>query len=129
MTLDGREAPLVVHIAGDIGFTIACAAGSFCFLAVCLRFATQRHWAFDSLSANAYNMYLNHYIFMVWLQYAVLGLGLFAVGKAVIVFLGTFVLSWAVAVALGGLSLGTFFAQAKRWTAGSVGQKQDDPVR
>jgi hypothetical protein len=129
LTLDGREAPLIVHIVGDIGFAIACAAGSFCLLAVCLRFATQRHRALDSLSANAYSLYLNHYIFVVWLQFAVLGLGLFAVGKAAIVFLGTFVLSWAAAVALGGLSLGTFAAQAKRWMTAGVDQKQDDPVR
>jgi hypothetical protein len=129
LTLDGKQAPLIVHIVADIGFTIACAAGAFCFLALCLRFATRRHWAFDSLSANAYNMYLNHYIFMVWLQFAVLGLGLFAVGKAAIVFLGTFVLSWAVAVAFGGLSPGTFFAQAKRLVTAGVEQKRDDPVR
>jgi hypothetical protein len=74
-------------------------------------------------------MFLNHYIFVVWLQFAVLGLGLLAVGKAAIVFLGTFVLSWAAAVVLGGLSLGAFVAQAKRWVTTSVGQKQDDPVR
>jgi glucan biosynthesis protein C len=129
LTLDGREAPLIVHIASDIGFAIACAAGSFFFLALCLRFATGRHWALDSLSAHAYSMYLNHYIFVVWLQFAVLGLSLLAVGKAAIVFLGTFVLSWAAAVALGGLSLGAFVAQAKRWVTTGVGQKQDDLVR
>jgi glucan biosynthesis protein C len=129
LTLDGRDAPLIVHIAADIGFSIACAAGSFFFLALCLRFATGRHWALDSLSANAYSMYLNHYIFVVWLQFAVLGLGLFAVGKAAIVFLGSFVVSWVTAVALGGLSLGAFVTQAKRWVAACVGQKQDDPVR
>ena len=128
LTLDGRQAPLIVQIASDIGFAIACAAGSFFLLAVCLRFATQRHWALDSLSGHAYSMYLNHYIFVVWLQFAVLELGLLAVGKAAIVFLGTFVLSWAAAVALGGLSLGAFVAQAKRWVTASVGQKQDDPV-
>jgi hypothetical protein len=32
-------------------------------------------------------------------------------------------------VALGGLSLGTFAAQAKRWMTTGVDQKQDDPVR
>ena len=87
LTLDGREAPLIVHAAGALGFTIACAAGCFSFLAICLRFATRRHWALDSLSANAYSMYLNHYVFMVWLQFAVLDLALFAVGKAAIVFM------------------------------------------
>ena len=72
-------------------------------------------------------MYLNHYVFMVWLQFAVLDLALFAVGKAAIVFMGTFVMSWALAVATGGLSLGAFFAQAKR--AVSFGQNQPAVVK
>ena len=128
-TLDGREAPLIVHAAGALGYTVACAAGCFFLLAVCLRFATRRHWALDSLSANAYSMYLNHYVFMVWLQFAVLGLALSAIGKAAIVFCGTFVLSWALAVATGGLSLGAFFAQAKRGAALSLGQEQPAVVK
>jgi glucan biosynthesis protein C len=127
LTLDGREAPLVVHAAGALGFTIACAAGCFSFLAICLRFATRRHWALDSLSSQAYSMYLNHYVFMVWLQFAVLDLALFAIGKAAIVFIGTFVMSWALAVATGGLSLGAFFAHAKR--AVSFGQNQPAVVK
>jgi hypothetical protein len=129
LTLDGKQAPLIVHIASDVGFAIACAAGTFFFMAICLRFATRRHWVLDSLSANAYDMYLNHYIFVVWLQYAVLGLSLFAVAKAAIVFCGTFVVSWAAAVAFSGLSLGAFFTQAKRWVPARVGQKQDGPLR
>jgi len=129
LTLDGRAAPLFVHIASGVGFSIACAAGVLGFLAVCLRFATGRHRALDSLSTNAYSMYLNHYIFVVWLQYALLGLGLFAVAKAAIVFCGAFVVSWAAAVAFGGLSLGAFFTQAKRWVPVRIGQKRNDPLR
>ena len=45
--------------------------------------------ALDSLSANAYGMYLVHYVFVVWLQFALLDVALFAVGKAAIVFVGT----------------------------------------
>ena len=122
-------APLIEHAAGALGYTVACAAGCFFLLAVCLRFATQRHWALDSLSTHAYNMYLNHYVFMVWLQFAVLGLALSAIGKAAIVFCGTFVLSWALAVATGGLSLGAFFAQAKRGAALSLSQEQPAVVK
>jgi hypothetical protein len=40
----------------------------------------------NSLSSNAYRMYLIHYVFAVWLQYALLGAGLLAIGKAAIVF-------------------------------------------
>jgi hypothetical protein len=66
-----------------------------------LRFAHWRAWAFDSLSANAYRMYLIHYVFAVWLQYARLGTGLFAIGKAAIVFGGTLIMSWSIAAAMG----------------------------
>ena len=65
------------------------------FLAICLRFATPASLGARQPLGQAYSMYLNHYVFMVWLQFAVLDLALFAVGKAAIVFCGTFVLSWA----------------------------------
>ena len=45
---------------------------------------------------------LIHYVFAVWLQYALLGTGLFAIGKAAIVFGGTLIMSWAIAAAMGG---------------------------
>ena len=47
-------------------------------------------------------MYLIHYVFAVWLQYALLGTGLFAIGKAAMVFGGTLIPSWAIAAAIGG---------------------------
>ena len=56
-----------------------------------------------------------------------------AIGKAAIVFGGTFVLSWALAHAASGLSLGTFFPQADRGAVLNLGRKQpivvkrDDP--
>jgi hypothetical protein len=44
-------------------------------------------------------MYLVHYVFVVWLQYALLRVGLFATVKGAIVFGGTLLLSWgAIAV-------------------------------
>ena len=44
-------------------------------------------------SANAYGMYLVHYVFAIWLQYALLVTGLLAIGKAAIVFGGTLLVS------------------------------------
>ena len=70
-------------------------------MALCLRFAPERTRILDSLSVNAYSMYLLHYVFIVWLQYALLPVGLFAIGKAAIVFGGTLALTWAAAVAFG----------------------------
>ena len=69
--------------------------GALSLLAMCLRLMRTRHRLLDSLSDNAYGIYLLHYIFVVWLQYAWLGVGLDAIGKASIVFAGALALSWA----------------------------------
>jgi hypothetical protein len=42
----------------------------------------------------AYGLYLVHYVFVVWLQYALLTMTLFAAIKAAIVFAGALALSW-----------------------------------
>ncbi len=70
LMVDGREAPLIVQAAAALGFVLACASGCFVLLALCLRFAPERTRILDSLSVNAYSMYLLHYVFIVWLQYA-----------------------------------------------------------
>ena len=103
MTIAGwSNASLVLKLAAGLGFVFACAAGCLCLLAICLRFTHERSRAFDSLSANAYGMYLVHYVFAVWLQYALLDTGLFAIGKAAIVFGGTVIMSWVIATTLRG---------------------------
>src|SRR5664279_3876532 len=102
---DWSNAPLVLKFATGMGFVVACAAGCLCLLAICLRFAHERRRAFDSLSANAYRMYLVHYVFAVWLQYMLLDAALFAIGKAAIVFGGTLSMSWAIAAVIGGVPM------------------------
>jgi hypothetical protein len=120
MTLTGWDnAPLVAKFAASLGFVVACAAGCLFLVAVCLRFARERTQAFDSLSANAYGMYIVHYVFAVWLQYALLDAELFAIGKAAIVFGGTLIMSWAVTAAFGGVSLGSQPAAANRGVRGA----------
>ena len=49
----------------------------------------------DGLSSNAYGIYLVHYVFVLWLQYALIGAALSAVGKASLVLSVALVLSWA----------------------------------
>jgi len=99
---DWDNAPLVAKLAAGAGFAVACATSCLGSLAICLRFAHWGAWAFDSLSDNAYRIYLIHYVFAVWLQYLLLGIGLFAIGKAAIVFCGTLIASWCTAAAVGG---------------------------
>ena len=131
--VDGAQAPLPVQIVAALGFVVACASGCLVLMALCLRFARERTRILDSLSANAYSMYLLHYVFIVWLQYALLPVGLLAIGKAAIVFGGTLALTWAAAAAFDKVSWANHLAQAKRWVGASLGEpapaklaKQDD---
>ena len=100
------DGPLGLQIISDFGFVLACASGSFFVAGVSLRFA-RRRWAWlDNLSDNAYGMFLIHYVFVVWLQYALLDVALFAIAKAAIVFSGTVIASWGAMIAMRRIPLG-----------------------
>ena len=115
MTMDqGTDASLLLQVVAGLGYVVACAAGCLALLSVCLRFLHGRSPAMDSLSANAYGLYLVHYVFAVWLQYLLLYAPLFAVIKAAIVFAGTLALSWAAVTVYGRISLGVQPVAAKR---------------
>jgi surface polysaccharide O-acyltransferase-like enzyme len=88
------------EITGDFTFVLSCAASGFAFMALFVRFAKTRSKLWDSLSENAYGMYLIHYAFVSWLQYALLKAALPAVAKGGIVFLATALLSWGATAAL-----------------------------
>jgi hypothetical protein len=94
------SAPLGLQIIVDSSFALACASGCFCVMAACLRFGTVRRPLIDSLANNAFGIYLLHYLFVVWLQYALLGVALFAVAKGTIVFAGAMLLAWSATAAL-----------------------------
>ncbi|HTF74027.1 MAG TPA: hypothetical protein VK620_06790 [Bradyrhizobium sp.] len=53
----------------------------------------------------AYGAYLLHYIFIIWLQYAVYDYSLSAGVKFAIVFAGTLAMSWALTVMLRRISV------------------------
>jgi hypothetical protein len=92
--------PIALQVAADVGFALAGASGCFFVMAVCLRFGAIPSRIFGSLSHNAYGMYLLHYIFVVWLQYALLGAALLAIAKAMIVLGGALTFAWTATAAL-----------------------------
>ena len=67
---------------------------------------TKENLVADSLSANAYGIYLIHYLFVIWLQYALLGISMPAFAKAATVFIAALVMSWMVSIALSHTSFG-----------------------
>ncbi|HVA79226.1 MAG TPA: acyltransferase [Candidatus Binataceae bacterium] len=92
--------PNLLGVAGGCVFAITCGSLSFAFLALFIRFATRRRWVYDRLSDNEYAMYLIHYMFVTWLQFALLSFALPAIGKGAMVFAGVLLLSWATSAAL-----------------------------
>jgi peptidoglycan/LPS O-acetylase OafA/YrhL len=87
--------PPGVQIAAHVAFVLSCAASCFALFAVCLRFVERRSAFLAGAAENSYGMYLVHYVFVVWLQYAMLGMSLPAIVKGVLVCCGVVALSWA----------------------------------
>jgi glucans biosynthesis protein C len=96
----GSSASIGLQFFTDVSFVLACFASSFGMLAIVLRFAARRLSSLAGLRDNAYGMYLVHYLFVVWLQFALLGVPLPAIVKATVVFAGTLLLSWWAVAAL-----------------------------
>jgi surface polysaccharide O-acyltransferase-like enzyme len=78
----------------EIAFVVCCWAMVSGLIGLFLRFAKRRVRLFDSLSENAYGIYIVHYVFITWLQYLLLGSTLAPSVKGIVVFIGTLILSW-----------------------------------
>src|SRR5262249_31495953 len=75
----------IVQIAAHLAFVLSCASSCFALFAMFLRFGTRSPFL-ESAAENSYGMYLVHYVFVVWLQYAMLGVALPAIVKGALVF-------------------------------------------
>jgi len=89
-----------LQTAADIGLVLYAAAACLGLSAIFLRFAAVRRPMLEGVAENAYGIYLFHYLFVVWTQYALLRLSLPGVVKGFVVFAVTLLLSWAVSVAV-----------------------------
>ncbi len=81
-------------------FALSCAASGFAFMAVFVRFANTRMRFFESLSKNAYGIFLIHYVFVSWCCYALLGAPLPVFAKFLLAFAGALALSWGTTILL-----------------------------
>ncbi len=95
-----------LELLASLGFVLASVSACFALAAAFLRFAVRRSSVLHSLSHNAYGIYLVHYLFVVWLQYLLLGVSLFAPAKGAIVFGATLVLSWCIVAGARRISIG-----------------------
>jgi peptidoglycan/LPS O-acetylase OafA/YrhL len=115
---------VAIDLASYFAVVLVVATVCLAFAAVSLRFGYARSKLTDSLSENAYAIYLVHYVFVVWLQYALLGARLPAAAKGVLVFTGTLLLSWG--VALGAGRLGSMLGHLRPAMA-SLGWRSTNP--
>lgn len=81
-------------------YVFSCTLSCIAFLTTFRAIAnTPKAWM-DSLAANAYLIYLIHYIFVLWTQLFLLDLATHAFAKFLIVFLNALALSWMISIFL-----------------------------
>ena len=69
---------------------------------------------FEGVAENAYGIYLFHYVFVVWTQYALLRVPLPGVVKGLVVFAVTLVLSWGLSAAVCRTPIGNRLIGGRR---------------
>ena len=111
---DWDSASFAAKFGASAAYAPACVAGGLALLAVFLRFSRLRSRILDSLSTNAYGIYLVHYVFVVWLQYALLPADLPAIIKAALVFIGSVAFSWPAGILATKVLTGSVALRGKR---------------
>ncbi len=91
---------LLLRLLGSFGFVLSCACTSLFCIALSLRFARHGHPLLDSLSRNAYGIFLLHYACVSWLQWSLLGASLPGWVKGITVVLGAALASWGLTAVL-----------------------------
>jgi peptidoglycan/LPS O-acetylase OafA/YrhL len=92
---DFNSPPLDWQLGYALAFALFSGAMAFAEPALFLRFANANWRWMDAMRPSAYGVFLVHYIFIIWLQYAVYDYAWPAVVKAALVFACTLSLSWA----------------------------------
>lgn len=75
-------------------YSATCTISTIAFLTIFRRWMKTENCIWNSLSNNAFLIYLTHYIFITWVQFSLLSINLSAFTKFVITFSTTLVLSW-----------------------------------
>jgi len=96
LILSGTSPAVITGLA----LTVSCATLVFAAIAIFIRFVKRRSGVLDSLTDNAYGIYILHYLFVNWLQYGFLNVDHSAIAKAGLVFVGTLLLSWGTSAAI-----------------------------
>jgi surface polysaccharide O-acyltransferase-like enzyme len=86
-------------------YAASCALSCIAFITSFRKFANnQKRWC-ESLSANAYMIYLVHFIFITWSQFLLLGADIPAFAKFLITFLSAVCFSWLASILLRKINI------------------------
>jgi hypothetical protein len=97
---DFNSPPWSWRVAYGLAFALFSAAMTTAEITIFLRFAQSRLALLDAVRPSAYGIFLVHYIFIIYLQYAMYDPPLPAFVKFAIVILGTLSLSWGTVLLL-----------------------------
>jgi glucan biosynthesis protein C len=92
--LNEIQATLLYRTFWCLSCTLSCMAFLSRFHRIFRKTAARPAW--ESLSANAYGIYLIHYVFVLWIQYLLLPVSLPAIAKFALTFIGALALSWII---------------------------------
>jgi glucans biosynthesis protein C len=111
----------VLRLARECAVVLFAAVASIGSVALFQRFAAEPRPVLgpilQSASLNAYGLYLFHYPFVIWTQYALLDVALPAVIKGAIVLTVTLTMSWAISAFFNGAPIGARVLQGVRRAA------------
>jgi len=114
LAMAGDGPSLAVQFFQAVSFVACCAAGVLFMLALFLRFAHRRWPLLEPLNGKTYGIYLVHYVYSIWLQYALLGLAMPAIAKATTVFAGTLSMSFLSVAVLQRIPLAAWVSRSRR---------------
>jgi glucans biosynthesis protein C len=80
----------------DLIFVASCISSSFAFLSIFKQNIQKGNSLWTNLSSNAFGIYLLHYIFITWLQFALLNVSLPVFIKFLMVFIVSLTASWTI---------------------------------
>ncbi len=103
-----------LQVGADLAQVAFAATTCFAASAIFLRFAAKDWPILDSISENAYGIYLFHYVFVLWTQFVLLGIRMPAIAKCVIVFGVAVALSWAATAVLCTVPFGARIIRGQR---------------
>jgi surface polysaccharide O-acyltransferase-like enzyme len=92
------------QVALSVTFAVSCAGASLGSLGAFRRLVRRPRPIFDSVSSNSYGIYLIHYAFVLWIQFALIAVSWPPWIKFGVAFIGGFGLSWGTSALLRQIS-------------------------